>query len=436
MKKLFFIILLLLCFNISAQIETISKTLHVKQYPIGNDTTADGSIDFPYHSIEGVLNALYDRINARIEIQFGQGEWNWGLDNALEMERFRITGHDFIIRGTWDTVLSNLNLQYTTNSLLNYNAYCQENITENQFKGKSVVFHKVNSDGIVIDEFYPISYNSAGNQIFSLQMAKSKKNLTNVVICENKTIFNLTDKFALDFNLLGQNRGTLNFDNIVFKSEDNIEHERLLRQRKYRNCNFYYNGELCFGAYSEAAINQVVTKGCWFESTSTNHCHTVRLKRFFGSWQMARCVFNGENMIILSPLLFDAHQNSLIILTDIIVLGNQNVPAIQLQHSPQIHIKKPTLLKNCKEAFSFVNHNNDTLTTNFELFALYQYEPGQIYLENTNYLMDYPVNNINVILSEIHLQGSQTSFDVFINGDLTNSYNIFIKSPEITTIYK
>lgn len=380
MKKLIIILFVLSCIliqNINCQV------IYVENYPNGNDTIADGSIYNPFHTLLGALSIIEKDLNREVTIKFGVGEWDFGLKEASALSDFKLTGFDLFIKGTYDTIIDNVYFNYMNDSLMSYIGY-KDGVS-------------LNTDslyGLYIEDnihLLPIAHNKAGEDYFYLEFAKSSFNKTKNIV-QLKTTFNLTDPFALDFNLIAQNRGTLNFDEIIFKSSTDIEHERLTEMRKYRNCKFIIDGHFAMGTFSESGINQLTMKGCYILSNK-NTDYTVRLKRFQGSWQITRSIIADQGNSNVAVFLADALNTSNIFITDAIIMSSNHKPAIYGYHTPFFEFKKAVTIKNCSHFVSFGNDLNNSCSS-FDFFRCLNNTEGYLYLFETPYLFNKPCNRL------------------------------------------
>jgi len=386
--------------------------IYIKHYPAGNDTTADGSESHPFHTIVGAALSINTQINSYVQFIVDTGNWEWGLNEAAIFSRFELTGNDMEIRGIYDTIIPSVSLAYDADTILKYTATSSGvTLTED-----SLINYFV-KDGI---HFYPISHNTAGTNTWEMEIAKSSKNMTRPIV-RLRTTFNLTDDFALDFNLMAQNRGTLNFNELIFVRNGNVEHERCLRMRKYINCKFSINGSFSIGAYAETALNQIVMKGTVIENTSAID-YVVRLKRFIGNLSLTRMLFRNNSSISGALFLSDCYEGSNIYMTDILFMGDKDNlhPAIQLTHDPTLEIRKVISIRDCSYAFENTSYMADA----FHLFSSLDYLPGIIYLFDTPNLFSSEGHNVKITL----LGGviSNSTFNYYATDDFfTNNLNKF-----------
>jgi len=384
--------------------------IYIKHYPAGNDTTADGSESHPFHTIIGAALSINTQVNSYVQFIVDTGNWDWGLNEAAIFSRFELTGNDMEIRGIYDTIIPSVSLAYDADTILKYTATSSGvTLTED-----SLINYFV-KDGI---HFYPISHNTAGTNTWEMEIAKSGKNMTRPIV-RLRTTFNLTDDFALDFNLMAQNRGTLNFNELIFVRNGNVEHERCLRMRKYKNCKFSINGSFSIGTYSETALNQIVMKGTVIENTSAID-YVVRLKRFIGNFSLTRMLFRNNSSISGALFLSDCYEGSNIYMTDILFRGDNVHPAIQLIHDPTLEIRKVISIRDCSYAFENTSYMADA----FHLFSSLDYLPGIIYLFDTPNLFSSEGNNVKITL----LGGviSNSTFNYYATDEFfTNNLNRF-----------
>lgn len=95
------------CYGIFGETATIDDTLFVSMYPEGNDTTGDGTISAPYHTLGKALQEVPIFIaDARIIIKIDSGSFNYTRADRQEIATKRFLGKygQLIIWGTFDTL--------------------------------------------------------------------------------------------------------------------------------------------------------------------------------------------------------------------------------------------------------------------------------------------------------------------------------------------
>jgi hypothetical protein len=382
----------------SMDVDINDRRIYISPFPKGNDTIADGSEQKPYHTLIAASQSVYSHVNAYIEFMVDSGNWEWGLDEAAEFSRFSLTGHDMEIRGHYDTIIENVKLVYDKDTLNKY--YATKNGV--QLKEDSLTDYYI-KDG---KWHYPIIWNSAGTDSFDIMLTKSHKNFTGSIIRLN-TKFTLTDEFALDFNQIANNRGTLNFNELIFYHPVDIEHERCLMMRKYKNCKFQVGRNWVIGTWSEGAINQFVIKGTVFENVGATD-HVIRFKKFMGNIFLTRCLIRNKNTCSQSLFSIDSYSNSNVIMTDMAFHSSCNNYAMSLSHGPTIELKKTLLIKDCSNVFYNENQNHIRLLS-------FEDKPGGIYLLDTPSFFYTESNNLTIDL--IYPIISNLSYNFYSTGE-------------------
>lgn len=374
-------------------IETTPKTIYVEEYPTGNDTTADGSVGAPYHSILGAMNSLYPRVKAEIIIQLGAGEFNWGQDEAARASLFELTGADLVIKGTRQVIISSVSLAYDDTLSTTYTATkAGVTLTADSLFG---LFVEDNAKNI-----WPITWNSAGTDSWRMEMAKAGNNVTKNIV-ELTSIINLTNEFAMSFDLISQNRGLFYFSNVFFKCPDEMSITYVLQPKYIENSKIEVVSGIILGGYSNAFFSQLSIKNSLIYCTANSY--TISARRFIGCLELKNTAVVNTNLPPSTgavPLGIDAYDGATVILTNVVCRGNNKyTDALKLQHSPIIQIRKTFTARDCHSAIGF-----EAAYIPVAAFIYYSknYEPGDILLANTDNVFDEVFNGLKVSLNDIY----------------------------------
>lgn len=153
--------------NLYTKVETASRTIYVSEWPVGNDTTGDGTSGTPWNSLNKALSDIGKITNgAEITIQLDTGDYSFDpVDNGIMMS-IPIENGDLTISGTRE--------QYSVNDLVAtdtaFRFHSNNALTYNEVKGMwsgpditiAVPIYENGTDYVIMPAGYPFGSLNSG----------------------------------------------------------------------------------------------------------------------------------------------------------------------------------------------------------------------------------------------------------------------------------
>lgn len=189
---------------------TINTTYYISEYPEGNDTTGDGTIGNPWHSIKYALENTPDLFTGGSDITYKVDTGNYvftGEEVDLFNQKKALQASVAIIEGSYNQVLTSIALTQDATNPFRWNAAGQT-WTVDQFKGYYIDYGTT--------DYFPIQSNGVDYLIIP-----ASSGLTTVNINEPKTYLNYGSE-----NLFIQpsvNDKTLTYQNVILNGTGKLK---------------------------------------------------------------------------------------------------------------------------------------------------------------------------------------------------------------------
>lgn len=199
--------------------ETVARTIYISEWPVGNDTTGDGTISTPFNSIlKGVEDIKSNISNVAITLQLDTGHYDFSEDTRDEINKITLSGSALInILGTRVDLYTGLTITQTDSdpSLIDV---AENNITTTS---ERIFFTRTGNDAAFwpINEVITTGRVEAAYFVFSSLWNNISEMRTVLVNSDNSTgMLNLSLKGGG-----GNGNGDLVFRNLTIESDVTLD---------------------------------------------------------------------------------------------------------------------------------------------------------------------------------------------------------------------
>lgn len=303
----------------------------------GSDTTGDGTVGNPYRQ---PLRAAQDvpkiLSNTDIYFYFGAGA-NYVFDEAFKSElgKTAYSACNIFFIGTPEIVEAGVSMTEAVANKMLYNANkVGVTLTENQWRGYFLL------DG---SRAYPISYNSAGSDNFTVEYMRGARNGTRDIV-DMTTVLDMstvTDNQFLEFNFIGLPKISFEFLRLS-RPGGTLEFTTL---KAFYDITFGTRID-CLdirpGQFSEHSIMNLNFTGTYIECSANDI--GIDCRNGMGNMNMTRCVVYTPNNIG-EPIIY-AGKNAGWELREVALVGGGSGYALQSDRESIIALSKTVIVRN------------------------------------------------------------------------------------------